>query len=119
VIKDPIFRIFALAFLSLLATVTTVTGVASEFEMQAVRFESPPLIDGKVDDAVWYTASSVSGLVQVRPFHSEASPLPTSVLLGYDDEAVYVAFRCETDADDAGMEAFRVQCVVWSQDLSP
>jgi hypothetical protein len=89
---------FALALLSVLAAVTSVTGAAPGFRMQAARLELPPLIDGKLDEEAWDTAASVSGFLQVQPSHGEPSPLATTVLLGYDDQAVYVAFRCGDDA---------------------
>jgi hypothetical protein len=91
------FRL-ALALLPLLTAVAPATGAAPEFAMPAARLEIPPLIDGRLDEPVWDTAASVSGFLQVRPFHGEPSPLATTVLLGYDDEAVYVAFRCEDEA---------------------
>jgi hypothetical protein len=70
---------------------------ASSFETSAVRFEVPPVIDGIPDEKVWGEAEPISGLLQVRPFFGEPSPVGTEILVGYDDTALYVAFRCSDD----------------------
>ncbi|GMV36672.1 MAG: hypothetical protein AMXMBFR61_11800 [Fimbriimonadales bacterium] len=58
----------------------------------AVRVDSPPVIDGILDDPCWSTLPEVSG------FTDEALGTPvaddTIVRIGYDDVAIYVAFRC-------------------------
>jgi len=81
----------------LLLVAALAAGEALGAEFEAVRLEVPPVIDGILDDAAWTSAASIVGLVQVRPFHGEPSPVVTEVLLGYDDEALYVAFRCADD----------------------
>jgi hypothetical protein len=91
------FRL-ALTLLPLLITVTPLIGATPEFAMGAERLDPPPTIDGKLDEEVWNNAASISGFMQVRPFRGQPSPFATEVLLGYDDEAVYVAFRCEDEA---------------------
>jgi len=72
--------------------------------MEAVPFESAPVIDGVLDDAAWEGASRVEGFIQIRPFFGEASPMPTEVLVGHDQEALYIAFRCADD-DPAAIAA--------------
>ena len=69
-------------------------------ELAAVRLATPPTIDGQLDDAAWENAALVEGFVQIRPIHGEPSPVMTTVLLGYDDEALYVGFRCQDDDTD-------------------
>ncbi len=69
-------------------------------ELAAVRLDTPPTIDGRLDDAAWQSAARVEGFVQIRPVHGAPSPVSTTVLLGYDDQALYVAFRCQDS--DAG-----------------
>ena len=71
--------------------------VDSNSELAAVRLDTPPTIDGKLDDPAWENAAQAEGLVQIRPVHGEPSPVMTTVLLGYDDEAVFLAFRCQDD----------------------
>ena len=90
--KTPILALVALAFGLVSALVAD-----SNDEITPIRFEAPPAIDGSLDDPVWESAAHVEGFLQIRPFHSEPSPVATEVLLGYDDEAVYIAFRCQDD----------------------
>ena len=69
----------------------------SNTEMAAVRFEEPPTIDGQLDDPVWASAARAEGFVQIRPMRGEPSPFLTTVFLGYDDEALYVAIRAQDE----------------------
>jgi len=88
-------QILALAALAL-STVSALAADSSD-EVTPVRFEAPPTIDGRLDDPVWENADHAEGFQQVRPFHGEPSPVMTEVLIGYDNEALYIAFRCEDD----------------------
>jgi len=89
--------------LPILALVTPVFLVVSALaadstsELIPVRLETPPTIDGQLDDPAWENAAQVEGFFQIRPFHGEPSPVTTTVLLGYDDDALYIAFRCQDD----------------------
>jgi len=74
--------------------------VDSGTELVPVRLETPPTIDGRLDDPAWESAARIAGFSQVAPFHGEPSPVLTTVFVGYDDEALYVAFRCEDDEMD-------------------
>jgi hypothetical protein len=56
----------------------------------AVRVTRAPRIDGKLDDAGWAAVSVLSDFVQRQPNESQRPSERTEVLLGYDDEALYV-----------------------------
>ena len=68
-------------------------GETQERTLDAVAFETAPVIDGVLDDEVWATASTVEGFVQFQPEFGVPSPYRTVVLMGYTSEALYVAFR--------------------------
>lgn len=70
----------------------------------AVRFPQAPVIDGRVDDELWQLADSVEGFIQFQPEHGRPSPLRTVARIGYDDEALYVAFTCY-DPEPEGIAA--------------
>ena len=57
------------------------------------RFDAPPVIDGKLDDEVWKSASLFKDFVQYRPVDLVAPSHPTEVRIGYDSRFLYVAFR--------------------------
>ncbi len=60
-----------------------------------VRFNTPPAIDGRLDDAAWQKAPPQSLVL----LENKGNPVnPTEVRLGYDSENLYLAFVCQ-DAD--------------------
>jgi Domain of unknown function (DUF5916)/Carbohydrate family 9 binding domain-like len=61
------------------------------------RFEQAPVIDGRLDDAVWKTAAVLRDFYQTNPGDNIAPSKPTEVLLGYDSKYLYIAFRCFDD----------------------
>src|SRR6185369_9919367 len=61
------------------------------------RFDRPPLIDGKLNDAVWQQAVKLKDFYQTSPGDNIAPSQPTEVFLGYDSNDLYVAFHCYDD----------------------
>lgn len=57
------------------------------------RFETPPVIDGKLDDEVWKSAAVFKDFYQTYPGDNIAPSKPTEVFLGYDSRMLYVAFH--------------------------
>ena len=64
----------------------------------AVYVETPPIIDGLVDDRAWQGAEPLSGFTQAEPAEGQAASEPTDVRIVYDDEAIYVGVVCH-DSD--------------------
>jgi hypothetical protein len=62
------------------------------------RFDKAPVIDGKLDDAVWQQAAVLKDFYQFRPGDNIAPSQPTEVLIGYDAKTLYVAFRAHDEA---------------------
>ncbi len=72
------------------------------------RTVTPPVIDGKLDDVCWQSASVLSDFVLTAGKPGEKSQYPTECYMLYDDTHLYVAFRCvETDLN--GMKSTSVQ----------
>src|SRR5436305_5087147 len=63
------------------------------------KFERPPVIDGKLDDEVWKSATVLKDFYQVQPGDNIAPSKPTEVFLGRDAKFLYVAFHCYDEAD--------------------
>jgi hypothetical protein len=57
------------------------------------RFEQAPIIDGKLDDAIWKEAAVLRNFYQTNPGDNTKPSFPTEVLLGYDSKTLYVAFH--------------------------
>ena len=56
----------------------------------AVRTDAPPVIDGRLDDALWPSIAPLTGFIQREPFDGRPASENTEVRVGFDDEAVYV-----------------------------
>jgi hypothetical protein len=63
------------------------------------RFESAPVIDGKLDEAVWRTAAVFGDFLQTQPGDNVAPTHPTEALMGYDAKNLYLAFHVKQDRD--------------------
>lgn len=57
---------------------------------RAVRVESAPVIDGRLDEPVWQLAPAIRDFVQHEPVEGAAPSEPTEVRILYDGEALYV-----------------------------
>ena len=61
--------------------------------IQAVRIDTPPKIDGVLDDAVWQKAAVVEDLHEVTPNEFSETSEPSKYFVLYDQNAIYVAVR--------------------------
>jgi len=66
--------------------------------LEPARAEVPPQIDGDLSDACWQDAAAASGFLVYNRL--EKAQAQTRALLAYDQDAVYVAFRCEEPDPD-------------------
>ena len=71
----------------------TAPSPAAPFEMKAVKAATPPVIDGKVDDAEWQAAPAVGDFVQFEPRRGDRATVRTEARVLYDAAHLYVAFR--------------------------
>ncbi|HXI22640.1 MAG TPA: DUF5916 domain-containing protein, partial [Pyrinomonadaceae bacterium] len=79
------------------------------------KFEKAPVIDGKLDDEVWKSATVLKDFIQVQPGDNIAPSKPTEVLLGYDAKFLYIAFHCY-DEPDKVRSAISKRDNVWNDD---
>jgi len=63
------------------------------------RFETAPVIDGQLNDAVWQSAALFGDFVQTNPGDNVAPTHPTEFMMGYDAKNLYMAFRIKQDRD--------------------
>src|SRR6185369_3414420 len=63
------------------------------------RFETAPVIDGKLDDAVWKQAAVFKDFYQTNPGDNIAPSKPTEAMIGYDAKTLYIAFHCFDEPD--------------------
>ncbi len=63
------------------------------------RFQSPPVIDGRLDDAIWTSAAVFKEFYQTDPGDNIPPSKPTEVFVGYDSKFLYIAFHAFDDPD--------------------
>ena len=63
------------------------------------KFDTPPVIDGKLDEEVWQKAVVLKDFYQIQPGDNTPPSKPTEVLLGYDAKFLYIAFKATDEPD--------------------
>ena len=63
------------------------------------RFDKAPVIDGKLDDAIWQSAAVLKDFYQIQPGDNIPPSRPTEVLIGYDPKFLYIAFKVTDEPD--------------------
>ena len=61
--------------------------------MTAVRTNTPPEIDGLLDDIVWADAVVLDDFIQFEPYNLAPASVRTEFRLLYDDDYLYLAFK--------------------------
>jgi hypothetical protein len=61
--------------------------------VQMVKFDQPPVIDGKLDEAAWGQAAVFDKFYQTKPGDNIAPSQPTILKMGYDAKNLYIAFQ--------------------------
>ena len=67
--------------------------------IKVARVATPPVIDGKLDDAIWQQATVFKDFLQVQPGDNIAPTQPTEAYLAYDAKTLYLAFRAFDEPD--------------------
>jgi len=69
--------------------------------VRMTRTDTPPVIDGVLDDAVWQNAAVIDDLHQVSPVEYAEPFERTEIYLLYDDDALYVGAKLyDTEPDE-------------------
>ncbi len=71
----------------------------------AARFESAPVIDGKLDDPQWRDAAVLGELKQIRPGNGQPVSEPTEILIAFDKDALYIGARMADRRGPAAISA--------------
>src|SRR6185503_14673386 len=66
-----------------------------------LRASTPPIVDGRLDDAVWRAVSPITEFVQRNPVEGAPPTETTEVYLAYDSRNIYLAFYAHYS--DAGL----------------
>lgn len=73
---------------------TTGEGTIGGQPARVVRFAAPPVIDGKLDDPVWGTATVLGPFVDTGDGHAvrASHPVDATARIGWDDQRLYLGF---------------------------
>ena len=105
-----------------LTTLTADTGdesleTSTNRVIKAVRTETPPKIDGKLDDACWQNSTKTGELIQFEPQRGKPATQPTTIYLTYDANNLYIAFECfKTDMNNLAANLTRRDSFFFSDD---
>ena len=75
--------------------------------VRPTRTDTPPVIDGRLDDEVWRSAALITEFVQQAPLDGAPATEETDVYVAYDSENIYLAFYAHYE-DPSIMRANRV-----------
>jgi hypothetical protein len=81
-----------------------------------VRAATPPVIDGKLDDAVWAGAAVLDDFHQVNPLEYAPASERTEIRLLYDDDALYVAAKLYQPQDEITAHVLRQNASITGDD---
>jgi hypothetical protein len=73
---------------------------AGRATIRAVRAETPIRIDGVLDDALYDLVLPISDFIQVEPQEGAPATEKTDLWLAFDDQHIYLAFRCWDSTPD-------------------
>ena len=97
--KHP--EILSLLRLSLIVIILSLfissISLVAQPEIKAVFTETPPVIDGSVNDDVWSNASLINELFQREPKSGDPVSEKTEFLFLYDHNNIYIGIRCFDD----------------------
>jgi hypothetical protein len=82
------------------APVLVFHGAARQLTVPIPRVERGPVVDGRIDDAVWHQAAVLDSFTQSSPVEGVLDTLGTHCLVLYDRRQLYVAFHCRDRARD-------------------
>lgn len=95
---DPLRAVTALLLLGVPCSPSLAQSPPAAGQVRPTRFEQAPVIDGRLDEAVWTGAARLEDFRQVQPGDNIAPSQRTEVRIGYDRRALYLAFRAEDNS---------------------
>lgn len=72
--------------------------------VEALRVDTAPVIDGRLDETLWLQAEPASSFVQLEPYPGKPSSQREDVRIVYDDEALYIGAHLYDSQPDSIMQ---------------
>jgi Domain of unknown function (DUF5916)/Carbohydrate family 9 binding domain-like len=107
----------ALLVVLALLPATVLAQTPAREDLRARRATVPPKIDGVLDDELWSDEPlALDRWMSYNPLRGEPEQQRTTVWIGYDNEAIYFAFRCYDTEPDKIRSTISRRDNVWSDD---
>ena len=84
--------------------------------VRITKFDKAPVIDGKLDDAVWQQAAVFKDFYQTSPGDNTPPSKPTETFIGYDAKFLYLGFHCYDEPDKVRATVAKRDDVLNSED---
>ena len=93
------------------------SALAGRPSIRPTRTETPPVIDGRLDDAVWQRAVKITEFSQFEPVDGAPPTEPTDMYVAYDSDHIYFGFHAYY-SDPSILRSNRVdRDTAWNDDL--
>ena len=89
-------KVIAACFSLFIFSVSTYGVVQDEprSNLRAVRVETPPTVDGRLDEAIWQAAPPGTRFIQKQPQEGRPATEETEVRILYDEKNLYLGIMC-------------------------
>ena len=109
--------VIAVFLVSALLPATGLAQTPAREDLHARRATVPPKIDGVLDDELWSDEPlALDRWMSYNPLRGEPEQQRTRVWIGYDNEAIYFAFRCYDAEPDKIRTTISRRDNVWNDD---
>jgi hypothetical protein len=98
-LKTTLAFSFAIATLALHAQNGNSNSETRSYHTSKIQGEAP-IIDGKLNEAVWESVEWSGDFIQQEPFEGAEPTQETNFKIVYDDNNIYLGFRCFDDEPD-------------------
>ena len=82
------------------AVAASAGALAGRVSVQPTRTQTPPSVDGRLDDVVWRDAERVTEFVQRQPLDGAPATERTEVYIAYDSSNIYLGFYAHYEDPD-------------------
>lgn len=86
------YLLFSLSILPF--SISSVCAETTAHQITAYRTYESIEIDGELNEADWQKAETINQFVQIEPYEGKKSTEPMEVRILYDDDNIYVGFKC-------------------------
>jgi hypothetical protein len=100
----PLWLVVLLLFSGFLPAADAVVPASAAGPVSIFKTDTPPVIDGKLDDPVWQKATRFDNFITFKPDFGKPTSEQTTIMMTYDRKFIYFAFDCQ-DSEPSKIKA--------------